>query len=650
MNAVSKFIVLIERRRLPRALAWMLASLALVGSLFSLQGAHAQTASSKIAADLQQVISAPTTPKLSWAKDVNGIRYVKVLVISNSTDPDLVALRADVLAKGGAVYFRYVSVAALSAMLPANQVAAIAARSDVQGISPNRLTARTASTLEYATGAMNLRTYSGSSYTGLDGAGVGIAVLDSGMMWNHQNLADAAGRAASSVRWTSRRSATRRWSAPRTGPSASTRRHRCTRAARRWPTTRRRSPTTSATRSTPYGHGTHVASVAAGRGAYQTPDSSGVAPGANLYDVKVLDGNGFGQMSDVLAGIDWVIYHAKEYNIRVMNLSLAADSTETWQTDPLARAARSAVAAGITVVVAAGNFGQSASGAERFGTVSSPGHDPSVITVGSANTKGTAARSDDTRQPVQLARPDPRFVHRRAPACARSTTCSSPTSSRRATRSSVRMQTDKAGGLLNYLAATYPVLSQNSTAKSNVGKIADDPQRHVDRRPGRVRHGGADAAGQPRPDAAADQGDPAVLGAADRRRQPAAARRRAAQRRRRGQLAKALRTDVKTAVEAGTIAPGRQPAGRRQDHAGGDLDDQRPDLQLEPHRLRRRQPDRQRRRAVHQVPADLGPPPGVGRQGGAPPHGDATGPPRAACRPTPSSSRSSRRRRRTSRW
>jgi subtilisin family serine protease len=74
--------------------------------------------------------------------------------------------------------------------------------------------------------------------------------------------------------------------------------------------------------------------------------------------VAVLDNAGFGQLSDLLAGIDWVIHHAREYNIRVMNLSLAADSSESWQADPLARAVRSATAAGITVVVAAGNSGQ----------------------------------------------------------------------------------------------------------------------------------------------------------------------------------------------------------------------------------------------------------------------------------------------------
>ena len=113
-----------------------------------------------------------------------------------------------------------------------------------------------------------------------------------------------------------------------------------------------------------YGHGTHVASVAAGVVAVLLaghPDGTGIAPNADLYDVKVLDDNGIGTLSDALDGIQWVIYHAKEYNIRVMNLSLATDSTESWLTDPLCAAVRSAVAAGITVVVAAGNFGQDAS-------------------------------------------------------------------------------------------------------------------------------------------------------------------------------------------------------------------------------------------------------------------------------------------------
>ena len=110
----------------------------------------------------------------------------------------------------------------------------------------------------------------------------------------------------------------------------------------------------------------------------------------------MLDGQGYGQMSDVLGGIDWVIHHAREYNIRVMNISLAADSTESYLTDPLARAARAAVAAGITVVAAAGNFGRTVDGKTRYGGIGSPGNDPSVITVGAVNMHDTPDRADDT--------------------------------------------------------------------------------------------------------------------------------------------------------------------------------------------------------------------------------------------------------------
>src|SRR5258708_21925713 len=78
-----------------------------------------------------------------------------------------------------------------------------------------------------------------------------------------------------------------------------------------------------------------------------------------------------------------------------MNLGLAAGSIESFLTDPLGRAARAASAAGIVVVVAAGNAGKLADGREVYGAVGSPGHDPSVITVGAANMHGTAARCDD---------------------------------------------------------------------------------------------------------------------------------------------------------------------------------------------------------------------------------------------------------------
>ena len=398
MNTLLPFIVLIERRALRRGMALAMSLLFLVAALCSGMAQAQSAGGSKVAADLAAMIAAPTTPVISWAKDVNGIRYVKALVISsNTTDPDLVSLRAAVMSAGGSVYMNYVSVRALSVMLPVNQVYNLAARSDVQGISPNRLTARTASLLELATGTTTQRTGSGTTWTGLDGSGVGIAVLDSGIAANHLNFVGANGstsRVLKAVDFQKAGDATlvgaKDWT---TGVDASAALYPGSKTMANYEA---KINASGLDRTDYYGHGSHVASISAGRGGYQATDSTGIAPRANLYDVKVLDGQGFGQLSDVLAAIDWVIYHAKEYNIRVMNLSLAADSTETYLTDPLCRAVRSAAAAGITVVVAAGNFGQATNGAERFGTISAPGNDPSVITVGSANIKGTAARSDDT--------------------------------------------------------------------------------------------------------------------------------------------------------------------------------------------------------------------------------------------------------------
>ena len=290
MNLLSPFIVLIESRRLRAAWALTLAALAFTAGALGLHSAHASTAtSSKIAADLQQVIAAPSTPKLNWANDIRGVRYVKALVISNTSDSDLVALRADVLARGGSVYTRFLSVSALSVLLPAHQVAAIAQRSDVQGVSPNRLTARTASTLESTTGALNLRTYRGGTYTGLDGAGVGIAVLDSGIMWDHLNLADPAGasRVSRSVDFQKVGDAAalgvKDWALGVDTSSA------LYPGSETMATYDSKIANDKLNKVDLYGHGTHVASVAAGRGAYQAKDSTGLAPGAKLFDVKVLD-------------------------------------------------------------------------------------------------------------------------------------------------------------------------------------------------------------------------------------------------------------------------------------------------------------------------------------------------------------------------
>jgi hypothetical protein len=102
---------------------------------------------SKISSDLQAVINATVTPKINWAKDVAGVRYVKALIVADSAN-DVNKVRDATLQYGGAVYYRYISVPALSVMLPAAQVRTMATRREVESISPNRIAGRTASTLE----------------------------------------------------------------------------------------------------------------------------------------------------------------------------------------------------------------------------------------------------------------------------------------------------------------------------------------------------------------------------------------------------------------------------------------------------------------------------------------------------------------------
>ena len=139
------------------ALRWLRHAASAVIAVTVLAQAPAQAQSAKIARDLQAVLSASTTPKINWARDVNGTRYVKVLIIGTTDDAELSGLRSAVMSAGGSIYYRYSSVLGLAALLPASKVATIAARSDVHSISPNRMMARSTSHLESVTGAAAVR-------------------------------------------------------------------------------------------------------------------------------------------------------------------------------------------------------------------------------------------------------------------------------------------------------------------------------------------------------------------------------------------------------------------------------------------------------------------------------------------------------------
>jgi serine protease AprX len=150
-----------------------------------------------------------------------------------------------------------------------------------------------------------------------------------------------------------------------------------------------------------YGHGTHVAGIIAGSGrasavsGRESMPRRGVAPGAHLVVLKALDVTGNGFTSNVIAAIDYAIAHRATYNIRVLNLSVAAGVYESFTKDPLTLAARRAVDSGIVVVAAAGNRGRDALGEPLYGGIASPGNAPWVLTIGATSELGTADRRDD---------------------------------------------------------------------------------------------------------------------------------------------------------------------------------------------------------------------------------------------------------------
>jgi serine protease AprX len=136
-----------------------------------------------------------------------------------------------------------------------------------------------------------------------------------------------------------------------------------------------------------YGHGTFMAGLIAGASG---PEGlhDGVAPGAHVVSLKLAGRDGVTSLAKVLDAIGWVVVNQEEHGIRVLNLSIGVPTDRAPQADPLAAAVEAAWASGITVVAAAGN--------EGAGTVTSPGRDPWVLTVGSTDTNGTPAVEDDT--------------------------------------------------------------------------------------------------------------------------------------------------------------------------------------------------------------------------------------------------------------
>ncbi len=247
---------------------------------------------------------------------------------------------------------RLISAFAIGIEVPDSALDALAADPRVLSIVVDRDVVATMERTAEAVGARWVR-----DNLGYDGEGVGIATIDSGVTSWHDDLSGAGG-------------------GQRIVHFADFVQHRT-------------APYDD------YGHGTHVAGVLAGNGFDSDGARAGIAPGANIIALKVLDESGHGYISDVIAAIDYAILHRKAFNIRVINVSVAAAVTESYLTDPLTLATKRAVDAGIVVVAAAGNLGRRLDGTPVAGGITAPGNAPWVITVGAASHMGTTDRTDD---------------------------------------------------------------------------------------------------------------------------------------------------------------------------------------------------------------------------------------------------------------
>jgi serine protease AprX len=311
--------------------------------------------------------SAPLDPRIATRAAAQPSKAIEAIVQFN---PSVTAARAqaDVTRAGGHVFDTLQIIHGLAVKLTAAQARTLAASRDVHAVTlnaqvtsqggprlgrPERLRAQLQTTYDQTLGVPL------AWKAGYNGAGVGVAVIDTGIDGQLPDFGSASG-------------ASRVIATAVTNPAAKT-------------------------VLDTYGHGTDVAGIIAGNGDVRKRSDPlygkyiGVAPGANLIAIKASDEHGNATVLDVIDGIEFAIVHQHDYNIRVINLSLDSATPQPYKTDPLDAAVEAAWMHGIVVVTAAGNRGQ-ADNAVQF----APANDPYVITVGAVDENGTANPLDDT--------------------------------------------------------------------------------------------------------------------------------------------------------------------------------------------------------------------------------------------------------------
>ena len=225
---------------------------------------------------------------------------------------------SEVVKVGGRLGKRLELINGQAVELPNGQLKKLAALGVVARIDEDRPTLDMMATVGNVVGARAVQ----KAY-GYDGAGVGVAVIDSGITSWHDDLAYTKN---GSISRNQRVAAFVDFVNDRSGPYDDN------------------------------GHGTHVSGVIAGNGYDSQGARAGIASASHLVSLKVLDKNGQGVISDVIAALEYAVRNRTAHNIRVINLSVGAAVTSSYNVDPLTIAAKRAVDAGIVVVTAAGNL------------------------------------------------------------------------------------------------------------------------------------------------------------------------------------------------------------------------------------------------------------------------------------------------------
>lgn len=137
------------------------------------------------------------------------------------------------------------------------------------------------------------------------------------------------------------------------------------------------------------GHGTHITGIIAGNGHASHGKYEGIAPESHFVMIKVLNQKGEGNIEDVLAGIRWLLAHYKEYNIRIVNMSVGSSRGKNFdESSPLVRGVEALWEEGLVVLTAAGNHGPAPH------TIGAPGNSRKIITVGASDVMQTGNGRD----------------------------------------------------------------------------------------------------------------------------------------------------------------------------------------------------------------------------------------------------------------